>query len=167
MPVNKRLDYRMVKRHVPARTVKRPSQLDLDRRDQGVSPTEGLTAAVMAALTLGQPAEAVALRFGLSVTTVKRWEKAYDISNPVKRRDHLSELIMSFIEQEIASLMTISMVTQDDEWIKQQKAAELAEYIATKEDRVMGMLAAYSKAQASKAELVQTKQIEVVDEQRD
>lgn len=158
-----RLDYRMVKRDGAVRLVKRPADLPLDRRTDGATANEGLTAAVVAALTLGQPAEAVAQRFGINLSTVQRWEKAYDISNPVKRRDQLSEMMLVFIEQEIASLMTISMVTQEAEWIKSQKASELAEYVSAKQDRMVAILAAFGKAQASRAALTQSP-VEVVDE---
>lgn len=159
----KRLDHRLVRRDEKARMVKRPPQLSLDRRDDDVAPSEALSAAVVAALTLGQSAAVIAQRFGLPVSTVKNWEKAYDISNPIKRRDQLSEMILVFIEQEISALMTISMITQDEEWIKKQKAEELAAFVSAKQDRMMAILAAYSKAQSSKVQI----QGEIVDEQAD
>lgn len=130
--------------------VKRPSELDLNRRDADAGPSETLSAAVVAALMLGQPAAIIAQRFGLNVSTVRKWEEAYDISNPLKRRDNLSEMLMVFIEQELSSLMSISIATSDEEWIKGQDAAELATLIGVKQDRIMAVLAAYSKAQASK-----------------
>lgn len=129
--------------------VKRPAELDLNRRDEDAGPSEALSAAVVAALMLGQPAAIIAQRFGLAVTTVKNWEAAYDISNPLKRRDSLSEMLMVFVEQELASLMSISIATSDEDWIKSQKASDLSQLVGVKQDRIMAVLAAYGKAQDS------------------
>ena len=159
----KKLDHRLVRRDEKARLVKKPAGLSLDRRGDDVDPSEALNAAVVAALILGQSAPAIAQRFGLPVSTVRRWEKAYDISNPIKRRDQLSDMLLVFIEQEIGALLTISMVTQDPEWIKKQPADVLAEFVSAKQDRMMSILAAFSKAQASKVQL----QGEIIDEQTD
>lgn len=130
--------------------VKRPAGLDLNRRDPSATPSESLSAAVVAALMLGQPAIIIAQRFGLPTATVKRWEEAYDISNPLKRRDSLSEMLMVFVEQELASLMSISIATSDEDWIKSQDASDLAQFVGVKQDRIMAVLAAYSKAQDSR-----------------
>lgn len=157
----KKLDRRLIRRDEKARMVKRPAELSLDRRDDDVQPSEALSAAVIAALTLGQAAPIIAQRFGLPVSTVRKWERAYDITNPIKRRDQLSDMILVFIEQELSALMTISMVTQDEEWIKKQPADVLGEFVSAKQDRMMQILAAYSKAQASKVQI----QGELVDEQ--
>lgn len=133
--------------------VKRPARFSLTRRENGDGPSETLRAAVLASLVLGMPSAQVALQFGLPPATVRKWEQAFDITNPLQRRDRLSEMLMIFVEQEIASLMTISIATQDENWIKRQSAEDLAVYVATKQDRLMGVLAAYGKAQASAAEI--------------
>ena len=133
--------------------VRAPAAVTLNRRAGGEGPTETLQAAVLAALVLGLPSAQVALQFGLPPATVRRWEQAYDISNPIKRRDRLSEMLMIFLEQEIASLMTISIATQNEEWIKEQSATDLATYIATKQDRLMNILGAFGKAQDSRQKL--------------
>lgn len=159
----KKTDRRYIRRDETARMVKRPSGLSLDRRNDDVEPTEALSAAVVAALTLGQSATIIAQRFGLDVAQVKRWEKAYDISNPIKRRDQLSEMLLVFIEQELNALMTISMITQDEEWIKKQPADVLANFVSAKQDRMMQILAAFSKAQASKVQIQGAMEGEVVD----
>ena len=107
----------------------------------------------MAALLLGQTAQQVAVRFGLPVTDVRRWEAAYDISNPLKRRDSLSEMLLVFVEQELASLMSISISTSDEDWIKDQNAADLAVLIGAKQDRLMKILEAYGRAQTSRTQI--------------
>jgi hypothetical protein len=133
-----------------SRMVKRPAAITLNRRSSGDGPSETLQAAVLASLVLGMPSAQVALQFGLSTATVRRWQEAYDISNPLKRRDHLSEMLMIFLEQEIASLMTISIATQDEEWILKQNATELSTFTSMKQDRLMQLLQAFGKAQASR-----------------
>lgn len=112
-------------------------------------PSEGLKAAVMAALVIGTPSSQLALQYGLPLASVRKWEKEFDISDPVQREGRLGEMIMIFLEQEIASLLTISMVTQDEEWILKQSATELSTYVATKQDRVMKVLEAFGRAQTS------------------
>jgi uncharacterized protein YjcR len=130
--------------------IKRPAALTLHRRANGDGPSETLQAAVLASLVLGMPAAQVAFQFGLPPATVRKWEAAYDISNPTQRRDHLSEMLMIFLEQEIASLMTISIATQDEAWIREQSATDLSTYISVKQDRLLRILEAYGKAQVSK-----------------
>ena len=136
-----------------SRMVKRPSNLTLNRREGAEGPSETLTSAVMSALMLGTPSAQIALQFGLPPATVRKWEEAYDISNPLKRRDRLSEMLMVFLEQEISSLMTISIATQDEEWIKEQSATDLSTYIATKQDRLIRILETYGRAQESTQEI--------------
>jgi hypothetical protein len=133
--------------------IKRPAAVTLNRRSSGDGPSETLQAAVLASLVLGMPAAQVALQFGLPTASVKRWQEAYDISNPVKRRDHLSEMLLIFLEQEIASLMTISIATQDENWIKEQSATDLATFTSMKQDRLMQILQAFGKAQAARQTL--------------
>jgi hypothetical protein len=128
-----------------SRMIQKPRRVSLNRREDRSRPSETLKAAVMAALITGLPSSQIALRFGLPPSTVRRWEEEFNISNPVQREGRLGELITIFVEQEISSLMTISMVTQDEEWIKEQKASELAVYVATKQDRVMRILEAFGE----------------------
>lgn len=135
------------------RMIKRPTRLQLTRRSEEAAPSEPLKAAVLAALLLGQTPEQVAIRFGLSVSDVRRWGAAYDISNPLKRRDSLSEMLLVFVEQELASLMSISIATSDDEWIKDQNAADLAVLVGAKQDRLMKILEAYGRAQQSRQQI--------------
>jgi hypothetical protein len=116
---------------------------------QDNGPSEPLKAAVLAALMLGQPAVQIAHQFGLPPQSVKQWEVAYDISNPNRRRAKLDEMLLIFVEQEIASLMAISIATSDEEWILEQNAVDLSTFIATKQDRLMKVLEAFGRSQAN------------------
>lgn len=138
-----------------SRMVKKPTALSLNRRSSGDGPSETLQAAVLASLVLGMPSAQVALQFGLPTATVRRWEEAYDISKPLKRRDRLSEMLMIFLEQEIASLMTISIATQNEDWILQQSATDLSTFTSVKQNQLMQLLQAFGKAQASRQTIEQ------------
>jgi len=142
-----KVDRRMRRVQENVRVVKRPASLELTRRVKDSLPSESMKAAVVAALTLGQPAQQIAQRFGLDLEVVRGWEKAYDISNPEKRSASLSEKILTFVEQEISSLMAISMVTSEEEWVRNQNASDLSQFVAVKQDRLMQVLGAFSKAQ--------------------
>lgn len=123
-----------------------PPDHDLSTRPRKTRPSEALKAAVQAALLLGVPAAQIAQQYGINPQTVRKWEAAFDISSPTKRRDSLSEMLMVFVEQELRSLTTVSIATSDEDWIKAQSAAELASFIGAKQDRLMEILAAYGKA---------------------
>ena len=141
------MDGRIRQPGVLSRMIQNP-KVKLTRRSGRATPSETLKAAVMAALVIGTPSSHIALRYGLSPATVRKWEREFDISDPVQREGRLGEMIMVFLEQEISSLITISMVTQDEEWILKQNATELSTYVATKQDRVMKVLEAFGRAQA-------------------
>lgn len=132
-----------------SRMIQNPNKVKLTRREGQVTHSETLKAAILAALVIGTPSSQIALQYGLPLATVRKWESSFDISNPVQREGRLGEMIMIFLEQEIASLLTISMVTQDEEWILKQSATDLSTYVATKQDRVMKVLEAFGRAQTS------------------
>lgn len=156
-------DHRLVRRNDKVRVVRRPANLELTRRNDEEKPGEALRSAVLACLVLGHPIPKIAQQFGLSERVVEKWQEAFDITNPVKRRDSLSEQLLAFVEQEIAALMTISYTTMDEDWIKAQGAQELSIFMAAKQDRLMKILEAFSRAQQSRQQL----QGEVVREGED
>lgn len=133
-----------------ARIVHKPVNRELVQRENGITPQEGFKAAIQAALLLGVPALQIAQQYGLKTAEVQKWEVQFDISNPLKRRDDLSDDLLIFIRQELLSLTAISVATMDEEWIKSQDAGQLALFISAKQDRLMDIFQAHSKAQASK-----------------
>lgn len=144
---------RQVKRNTSSRFVKKPANRQLVQRSEPFTPGEGLKAAVQAALLLGVPALQIAQQYGLKPSLVQRWEAAFDISSPLKRRDSLSESLLAFVQQELLSLTAISIATSDEEWVKDQKAGELAQFVAAKQDRLMEILAAYGRVQTSRQQI--------------
>lgn len=125
--------------------VKAPAGITLVRRNPEAK--EPMKAAVLAALVVGQPAIEIAHRFGLPPATVRKWKEDFDLSDPVKRRDTFSEMMLVFVEQEIANLISISIATSDEDWIKEQKASEIAQLVAVKQDRLMEIFRAFGKVQ--------------------
>lgn len=157
----KKPDLRVRRRNEAARKVKKPDDLDLVRRPNELDAVEPLKAAVMAALLVGQPAQQIAQQFSLPMASVRRWEEAYDISNPIQRRDKISEMLVIFVEQEIKSLMAISIATSDDYWIQSQSANELAMFLNVKQDRLMKLLEVFGKASESIEQIKQSQVVEI------
>lgn len=135
----------------------RREQMEDEAEEKGEEVSEAsdnFKMAVQAALVLGVPAEQVAQQYGLVVSEVRQWAQAFDITNPLKRRDTLSEKLLSFVEQELVALTAISMVTTDAAWIKRQNAADLALFVGAKQDRLMEILAAYGRTQESRQQII-------------
>lgn len=144
---------RKVKRDPTVRFVRKPKDRQLVQRNESFTPGQGLKAAVQAALVLGIPAQQIAQQYGLSPALVRRWEQAFDITSPLKRRDALSESLLAFVQQELLALMAISIATMDEEWIKDQRAGELAQFVSAKQDRLMEILSAYGRTQVSQQQI--------------
>jgi hypothetical protein len=109
-----------------------------------------LKAAAQASLLLGQSPTQISLQYGIPVNTIFQWQDTMITAGAVGRRDRLSDMLMIYIEQELKSLMAISIVTSDERWIRRQSAGELASFIAVKADRLMAMLAAFGRAEETK-----------------
>lgn len=130
-----------------SRTAVVTGSLSLTRSAEPSPPAEKMKAAVLAAILLGQPVATIAARYGLSYSTVSNWKKAFDVESPEQRVERLSEDLMVFIQQEIQNLIAIAVVTSEEEWIKEQTASELADYIGVKNNTLLKVLEAFGKAQ--------------------
>lgn len=147
-------DVRSRRRNEAMRMVETPEDLDLVRRPDGEDANGQIKAAVLAALMLGQPVTQVARAYNLPYQNVYAWAKAFDISNPIRRRDQLSESLLIFVQREIQSLMAISLITEKEEWVMDQPAGELAQYVATKTEKLMAILQVFGRAAESRQKLV-------------
>lgn len=103
-----------------------------------------LQAAMLAALLTGQDPLIIASRFNLPVATVETLRERYSLTAPVRRANYISDLLVTFVEQEFASLMAISIATSDEVWIQSQNAQDLAILIGVKHDRLMRIFEAWS-----------------------
>lgn len=161
MPVR---DNRVRRRNEAARMVEKPNELDLNRIPSGGTRDEQIKAAVLASILLGQPVAAIAVQYNLPYQTVYNWKEAFDLTSPVNRRDRLSENLMIFIEQEIKNMVAISIATSDTDWIRDQTASELADYISVKHNSLMRVLEAFGKASAHADVLHQQELVQIEGE---
>ena len=126
----------------------------LQAMPEGEEKKKRITAAAQAALLLGQPVGTVAAQYGLPHSLVGQWAVTVGTAQAVGRRDRLSDMIMIYIEQEFKSLLSISIATSDDRWIRKQDASSLANYIAVKSDRLLMLLQAFSRVETSRSKYV-------------
>lgn len=129
---------------------------------EGKEKDKAIRAAAQAALLLGQPASQVSVQYGIPQSTVAQWEGVLITAGAVGRRDRLSDMLMVFIEQELKSLMAISIVTSEERWIRRQDAGNLAHYVAVKSDRLMQMLAAFGRVEETRRRYME--QLEVIEQ---
>lgn len=135
------------------RMAKRPEDLTLERRPASELAGDHVRAAAMAALILGESPKQVAERYNLKLPTVQRMKDSFDITNPVDRRDRLSEAIVAYLESEVKNLISIGIVTSEEDWIKWQDASGLASFLSVKHQMLAQLLQAYGRASTHATEL--------------
>lgn len=126
---------------------------------EGSDKRKLIIAAAQAALILGTPPAQVALQYGISASKVAEWKDTLVTVGAVGRRDRLSDMLMAFIEQEMKSLMAISIVTADEEWVQRQSADQLASFVAVKSDRLLMLLQAFGRVENTRAQYAQQLQV--------
>lgn len=127
---------------------------------EGSDKSKLIIAAAQAALILGTDPGQVALQYGISPSKVAQWKDTLITVGAIGRRDRLSDMLMAFIEQEMKSLMAISIVISNEEWIERQGASELAHFVAVKSDRLLMLLQAFGRVETTRSQYAQ--QLEVV-----
>ena len=89
-------------------------------------------AAVIAALLTGQSISSVAKDYNIPEGTVKNWsvkvKQNGGIVEPVQpqKRERIGELIVNYLEALLITLHAQQKVFQDEKWLKQQSASEVA-----------------------------------------
>lgn len=119
---------------------------------EGSDKRKHIVAAAQAAIILGTPAAQVAQQFGISFTRINQWKNTLITTGAIGKRDRISDMLMAYIEQEMKSLLAISLITSDEEWVMRQTASDLAAYIAVKSDRLLMLLQAFSRVNMSQRE---------------
>ena len=109
-------------------------------------------AAVMAALLEGQSVSSVASRYSIPKGTVSGWkEKAKKqarsrgvAEDATQKRDGASigDLLLELLEKNVRSLIAISELATDPEWLRKQGAAEIATLFGVKHDKAVRMIEA-------------------------
>lgn len=135
------------------RMAKKPQDLELSRRPASELAGEHVRAAAMSSLILGDSPKQVAEMYGLSLAVVKRMKESFDITSPIERRDRLSEALLAYLEHEVKNLISIGIVTSEEEWIRWQSASELANFLNVKHQMLGQLLQAYGKAATHSNEL--------------
>ncbi len=109
---------------------------------------ETTKAAAMAALLEGQSVSSVAKEYKIPKGTVSRWKKAALTGGVREERTQkgdegsMGDLLMELLETNVRSLIAISKATSQEDWIKEQGAAELATFFGVKHDKVVRMIEA-------------------------
>lgn len=134
----------------------------LKHMPEGSDKSKLIIAAAQAALILGTPAEQVSLQYGISPSKVAQWKDTLITVGAVGRRDRLSDMLMAFIEQEMKSLMAISIVTSNEDWVERQSADQLAHFVAVKSDRLLMLLQAFGRVENSRQQYAQ--QLRVIEQ---
>lgn len=145
------------------RMTKKPDDLDLARRPAEELAGKHVRAAAMASLILGDSPKQVAQMYNLKLSTVKSMKESFDITNPINRRDRLSEALVAYMENEIKNLISIGIVTSDEDWIRWQNAGELSQFLRVKHEMMGQLLQSYGRAASHGAELA-AEQLEIVDD---
>lgn len=135
------------------RMAKKPEDLTLERRPAAELAGDHIRAAAMASLILGDTPKQVAEMYNLPLATVKRMKESFDITSPIERRDRLSEALLSYMENEIKNLISIGIVTSEEDWIKWQGAGELAQFLRVKHEMMGQLLQSYGRAASHSQEL--------------
>lgn len=122
---------------------------------EGSDKSKHIIAAAQAAIILGTPVAQVAMQYGIPHNRVSAWRDTLITTGAIGRRDRLSAMLMSYIEQEMKSLMAISIVTSDEDWVMRQTASDLAHYVSVKSDRLLMLLQAFGRVENSQREYEQ------------
>lgn len=122
---------------------------------EGSDRRKHIVAAAQAAIILGTAPAQVAEQFGISHARINQWKNTLITTGAIGRRDRISDMLMAYIEQEMKSLLAISLITSNEEWVVRQDADKLAHYIAVKSDRLLMLLQAFTRTTVSQREYEQ------------
>lgn len=113
--------------------------------------SEETKAAVMAALLSGQSVSQVAATYHIPIGTVKRWSAAAkEQLEPVRteKRERIGELLLDYLEANLAALKAQAKVFADAEWIQKQPASEAAVLHGVIADKGIRLLEALAQSNA-------------------
>lgn len=102
-------------------------------------------AAVMAALLQGQSVNQVAKQFDIPAGTVSSWRRrvaATPVVDHAGTREHIGELLVSYLEASLQTLRAQVVVFRTPEWLMKQNASEAAVLHGVLTDKVIRLLEA-------------------------
>jgi len=123
---------------------------------RGKKHSDETRAAALAALLEGQGVSEVAKKYKLPHSTVSRLKKQLP-QNELdevgrKKRENISDLISTHLEESLKATARIARQTNDDEWLSKQPASELATFFGVITDKTVRILEAIENASTQKQE---------------
>ena len=117
---------------------------------RGKAHSDETRAAAMAALLEGQGVSEVAKKYQLPQSTVSRLKRQIpkDELDKVgtKKRENISELISTHLEESLRATTRIAQQTNNGKWLSEQSASELATLFGVITDKTVRILEAIENA---------------------
>ena len=109
-----------------------------------VTHDEATKAAVMAALLTGQSINFAAKEYKIPRGTVASWSRELRRNHTVsyEKQERIGELIIDGVEAELETMIAMHDVFTDKEWLKRQRASELAVLYGVIKDKAIRVLEA-------------------------
>lgn len=106
--------------------------------------SEETKAAAMSALLAGQSVSEVAKKYEIPVGTVKGWRSKAGADQPVPtlKKTKIGELLVEYLETNLATLRVQSEKFGDPSWIEKQPASEMAVLHGVMADKTVRILEA-------------------------
>jgi transposase-like protein len=105
-------------------------------------------AAVMAALLAGQGVNEAAREYSLPTSTVSRWRKIARLE--AGQEEDVGTLLMGFLMAALETVTAQQLVFSDPEWVRKQKASDMAILHGVQVDKIVRLLEAMSKSPMEK-----------------
>lgn len=107
--------------------------------------SEEKKAAVISALLAGQSVNAVAEEYKIPKSTVSRWKNS-DIGTNGTQKKEIGELLLDYLQENLATLRAQATFFRDEKWLARQSAESAAVLHGVMTDKAVRLLEAMSKA---------------------
>jgi transposase-like protein len=120
--------------------------------------TDETKSSVMAALLTGQSVSKVASDYNIPAGTVKSWKsRQMNGCNPIgevatEKKLEIGDLLIDYLRTNLTTLKKQSEVFQDEKWLKEQSASELAVLHGVIADKTIRLLEALANDEQSVTE---------------
>lgn len=125
-------------------------------KGQGKRIDDATRAQVIAALLAGQGVMEVAAAYKIPQSSVSRFKKLIPKQQldevGCKKGENIAYLISKNLEESFQAISNIQKITENNEWLVKQPAAELATFVGVTADKVFRVLEAIENANAGSEE---------------
>jgi transposase-like protein len=108
-----------------------------------------IKASVLAALLAGQSVGEIARQYNLPEGTVKSWKNrskfADQVATDATQKKEIGELLMDYLQTNLATLKAQAEMFADKEWLAKQSASEVAVLHGVMTDKAIRLLEALSR----------------------